>query len=91
MIAKAVPTPPIASARPLRLIVTRPAAQAAHAVADLASRGVDAVAVPLIQVLPIADTGPIAALWSALPTHRLVVFVSANAVLHFFAARPAGL
>ena len=74
-----------------RLIVTRPAAQAGAAVVQLRARGIDAVAVPLIEIVPMADATPIAAAWAALSTRRLVVFVSANAVLRFFAARPAGL
>ena len=73
-----------------RLIVTRPVAQGGPAVARFAARGIDAVAVPLIEIVPAADAGPLVALWTALSTYRLVVFVSANAVLRFVAVRPPG-
>ena len=73
-----------------RVIVTRPAAQAASWLRQLAARGIDAIAVPLIEIVPAPDREPIRAAWAGLATRRLVVFVSANAVLHFFAARPAG-
>ena len=71
-----------------RLIVTRPAPQAAGWVTQLRSRGVDALAVPLIEIAAAADLEPIRAAWAGLAARRLVVFVSANAVLQFFAARP---
>jgi uroporphyrinogen-III synthase len=74
---------------PPRLIVTRPAAQAGAAVAQLRARGIDAVAVPLIAIVPLADDAALVALWRSLAAQRLVVFVSANAVLRFVAARPA--
>lgn len=72
----------------MRLIVTRPAAQASAFVARLAALGIDAVAMPLIGIEPVADRGPIEHAWAGLPGSRLVMFVSANAVEHFFAARP---
>ena len=73
-----------------RVIVTRPAAQAALWLRQLAARGIDAIAVPLIEIVPAPDPEPIRAAWAGLATRGLVVFVSANAVLHFFVARPAG-
>jgi uroporphyrinogen-III synthase len=74
----------------MRLIVTRPAAQAATWVADLRDLGVDAVALPLLGIAPPADAAPVCAAWRGLDGCALVVFVSVNAVLHFFAKRPAG-
>jgi uroporphyrinogen-III synthase len=74
----------------LRVIVTRPAAQAADWVAQLQALGVDAVALPLIGIAPPHDPAPLRTAWAALPGTALVMFVSANAVAHFFAARPAG-
>ena len=79
------------TARPVRVIVTRPAEQAGPWVERLRERGLFAEALPLIEIAPPADTAPLHAAWGALPTCRLVVFVSANAVLHFFAARPPEL
>jgi uroporphyrinogen-III synthase len=72
-----------------RVVVTRPAEQAERWVRKLREAGVDAVSLPLIDIVPVADAVPIAAAWQALSRQRLVVFVSANAVLHFFAARAA--
>lgn len=79
----------------MRLIVTRPIAQAEPAVAELRSLGVDAHALPLIgiEALPQPSHGqagaqPPAVLqrcWATLAERRLVMFVSANAVASFFA------
>jgi uroporphyrinogen-III synthase len=77
------------AARLPRVIVTRPAAQAAAAVRQLEARGLDAVALPLIGIAGVGDVAPLVAAWGSLASRRLVVFVSVNAVLHFFAARPA--
>ncbi|MBT9488342.1 MAG: uroporphyrinogen-III synthase [Rubrivivax sp.] len=74
----------------MRVIVTRPAAQAAAWVADLRRDGFDAVALPLIEITPPADLRPVQQAWHTLARHRLLFFVSANAVLHFFAQRPPG-
>lgn len=75
----------------LRVIVTRPAAQAAGWVERLHALGCEAVALPLIGIEPLADPAPLAAVWrEALPQAALAMFVSANAVEQFFAARPAG-
>ncbi len=75
----------------MRVIVTRPVAQATAWVESLAAHGVDAVALPLMQICGPLDGEPIASAWQQLGTRRLVFFVSANAVEHFFAMRPADL
>jgi uroporphyrinogen-III synthase len=75
----------------LRAIVTRPAAQAQGWVDALRERGVDAVALPLIAIHPVADPAPLQAAWARLGAHALVFFVSGNAVAHFFAQRPPGM
>lgn len=67
------------------LIVTRPRPQCAAWLARLAALGVDAVALPLIEILPARDPGPARAAWAALAAVDLAVFVSPNAVEHFFA------
>ena len=72
------------------VIVTRPAAQAGPWVNALQALGLDAQALPLIGIAPPHDLTPVRAAWSGLAHQRLVMFVSANAVEHFFAARPAG-
>jgi uroporphyrinogen-III synthase len=74
----------------MRLIVTRPAAQAAEWVADLRRHGVDAIALPLIGIFPPRESAPVAAAWASLAAQRLVMFVSPNAAEQFFALRPAG-
>src|SRR5258706_513271 len=60
-----------------------------HRPAWLAAGGIDAVAVPLIEIGAAPDAGAVRAAWAGLPMRRLAVFVSANAVLQFFAARPS--
>lgn len=74
----------------LRLLVTRPREQATSWVLALRDVGVDAQALPLIEIAPPRDAAPVIEAWRALPSAALVMFVSANAVHHFFAARPAG-
>lgn len=74
-----------------RLLVTRPAPQAAQWVALLRERRVDAEALPLIAIAPVPDAAPLNAEWQALGRRRLLVFVSPNAVERFFAARPEGV
>ena len=77
------------TAAPARhVLVTRPAAQAATWVAKLRERGIDAESLPLIEIAACADPSALREAWAGLAGSRLVVFVSANAVLHFFAARP---
>jgi uroporphyrinogen-III synthase len=73
----------------MRVIVTRPAAEAAEWVEALNARGFDAVALPLIDIRP-ADEAPLRAAWARMAQYRAAMFVSANAVRAFFAARPAG-
>lgn len=73
----------------MQVIVTRPPAQAAAWVAQLQALAVDAVALPLIGIAPVDDAAPLQAAWRDLQHAAMVFFVSPNAVLHFFAARPA--
>ena len=74
----------------MRVIVTRPAAQAADWVLDLHGHGIDAVALPLIGIEAVGDAAPLVDAWRTLARRRLVVFVSPNATQHFFARRPEG-
>lgn len=75
----------------MRVIVTRPAAQAGSWLAALRERGLDAQALPLMGIAPRGDPQPVREAWAQLPQASLVMFVSANAVEQFFAARPEGL
>ncbi len=74
----------------MRVIVTRPAAQAADWVRHLRASGADAVALPLIGIAPAADPAALQAVWREPARHDLLVFVSPNAAEHFFATRPPG-
>jgi len=81
----------VTTARPARVLVTRPAEQAGPWVERLRERGFAAEALPLIEIAPAADASALHSSWAGLAACRLVVFVSANAVLRFFAERPVGL
>ena len=70
----------------MKLIVTRPLGQAVPWVTRLQTLGVQAQALPLIRIEPLTDPAPLRAVWAQLSGYALVVFVSANAVQHFFAA-----
>lgn len=74
-----------------RVIVTRPLAQALPWVAELGTAGVDAVALPLMAIEPLCDAALLRRAWQQIQDDALVMFVSANAVQHFMAARPDGL
>jgi uroporphyrinogen-III synthase len=74
----------------VRIIVTRPAAQAADWVVDLRAHGLDAAALPLIGIAPVDDPAALVGAWHGLAQQGLVTFVSPNAVRHFFAHRPEG-
>jgi len=67
-----------------KLIVTRPRPQCAAWLAQLAELGVEAVALPLIEILPARDPAPVTAAWAGLADVDLAVFVSPNAVEQFF-------
>ena len=72
----------------MRVIVTRPQAQAEPLTARLRAAGIDAVTLPLIEIAPAHDRRPLHSAWAALCDYTLVMFVSANAVQHFMQARP---
>lgn len=74
----------------MRVFVTRPEHEARRWVADLRRSGFDAVALPLIAILPVLDAAPLRAAWERLDGCRAAMFVSGNAARHFFAAAPAG-
>src|SRR5689334_9950775 len=74
----------------MRVLVTRPEHEARRWVDDLRRRGFDAVGFPLIAILPVTDAAPLAAAWARLAACRAAMFVSGNAVRHFFEGAPAG-
>lgn len=75
----------------LRLLVTRPQPQADAWVERLRALGIDAVALPLLAIDAVVDLDGLHTAWRDLPRYALAMFVSPNAVSHFFAARPAEL
>jgi uroporphyrinogen-III synthase len=72
-----------------RVIVTRALREAQVWVRDLNAAGLDAVALPLIEIRPVADGGALKQAWQQLTQYAAVMFVSANAVDGFFAAGSA--
>jgi len=73
-----------------RLILTRPRAQAQDWVQRMARLGVACDCVPLLDIAPL-DPAPARQAWERLASQALLMFVSPNAVEHFFAARPPGM
>ncbi len=75
----------------LRLLITRPQPQADAWVERLRARGIDAQALPLLAIDAVVNLSALHSAWRDLPRYALAMFVSPNAVSHFFAARPAEL
>jgi uroporphyrinogen-III synthase len=73
-----------------RVIVTRPEREAQAWVHALQALGVPCESLPLIEIAGLQDPSPLVSAWQAVPQYLAVMFVSANAVRHFMAARPAG-
>lgn len=73
----------------MRVIVTRPEREAARWVLDLSAHALEAVALPLIEVGPVDDPAKLEQVWQHLADYVGVMFVSGNAVEHFFASKPA--
>jgi uroporphyrinogen-III synthase len=74
----------------MRVFVTRPEHEARRWAEDLRRSGFEAVVLPLIAILPVADAAPLRAAWERLADCRAAMFVSGNAVRHFFEGAPAG-
>ena len=77
----------------MRVVVTRPAAEAETWCRQLRQEGFDAVALPLIAIGPLDEAGRAAlrSAWQSLAGQKVVMFVSAAAVQHFFDASPPGM
>ena len=71
------------STLPLTLVLTRPRQQAGDWLARLTALGVDAVSLPLIEIVAGAPQAAAEA-WQQLPSAALAMFVSPNAVEYFF-------
>jgi len=74
----------------MRVIVTRPQREAQDWVQALQQAGHAAQALPLIAIGPAPDAAAVQQAWQRLAQYQGAMFVSANAVAGFFAARPAG-
>ena len=94
--AGAIRTPARSAPLPLagvRVIVTRPRAQAAKMAARLEELGAETIAVPTIAIAPPEDPGPLDAACDRIGTFDWVVFTSVNAVARVaerLAAAPGG-
>lgn len=73
----------------MRVLVTRPEADAPPWLEALRARGFDAVSLPLIGISPVpAPAASLHDAWRHLQGARAVMFVSGNAARQFFAQRP---
>jgi uroporphyrinogen-III synthase len=72
------------------ILVTRPEPQASQWAQQLQGHGVQARALPLMDVGPPVDPAAVQALWEGLAQHRCLMFVSPNAVQWFARQAPAG-
>ena len=79
------------SPRAVRVLVTRPAADAQRWTQALCGLGIEAHSLPLIDIAPLQDTVGLQAVWQNVHRHAALMFVSANAVQHFMAVRPEGV
>jgi len=73
-----------------RVMVTRPEREARAWADGLQARGVACETFPLIEIVALPDPSALAQAWATVPRHLAVMFVSANAVRFFMAARPVG-
>ncbi|MDR7375559.1 uroporphyrinogen-III synthase [Rhodoferax ferrireducens] len=69
----------------MHAIVTRPAQDGLRWVRELAALGIRSTALPLIDIGPAADAQPVRQAWQQLASYQAAMFVSGNAVQHFYA------
>jgi uroporphyrinogen-III synthase len=67
----------------MRIVLTRPAQEAARWAEQLRGRGHEAIVLPLMAILPAPDAQALAQARAALPGYAAAMFVSANAVQGF--------
>ncbi|PIZ22643.1 MAG: uroporphyrinogen-III synthase, partial [Comamonadaceae bacterium CG_4_10_14_0_8_um_filter_57_29] len=68
----------------MRVIVTRVQPQADAWAEKISARGHEAVALPLIEVRPLADVQSVQAAWQRWASYTAAMFVSSHAVDFFF-------
>ncbi len=73
---------------PPRVLVTRPEPEATRWTHALRSEGIEAEALPLIEIAPAIDRRPVHQAWQTLGQYAAVMFVSAHAVSQFFEQKP---
>lgn len=66
------------------VVVTRPAADATHWAEQLRAQGLTALVLPLIEIAPVLAPSDLRVRWQQLPDYAALMFVSGNAVEHFF-------
>jgi uroporphyrinogen-III synthase len=72
-----------------RVIVTRPEREALRWVRDLSALGFDAQCLPLIEIKGTAQQAELTRAWEQIDAYVALMFVSGNAVAHFFTASGA--
>jgi uroporphyrinogen-III synthase len=72
----------------MRVIVTRPEREARQWVIELSAKGLETVALPLIDIGPVDDPSALIQAWDHLRDYVGVMFVSGNAARYFFAVKP---
>lgn len=73
----------------VRVIVTRPEREAAGWVQALQAQGLQAEALPLIEIAALPETPALQQAWREISTYSALMFVSGNAVDGFFASNQA--
>jgi uroporphyrinogen-III synthase len=71
----------------MQVLVTRPAREAQLWVAWLRGRGLNAQPLPLMEIVAARDPLPLQAAWAGLAGYDALMFVSGNAVDHFFGSK----
>ena len=72
----------------MRVLVTRPSREAQSWLQALKAAGHESIAMPLIDIEAVADGQALSVAWQHISQYQAIMFVSANAVDFFFAARP---
>ena len=73
----------------MRVIVTRPEPEASKWADALRDVGLEAHALPLLEIAAASDPVSIRAAWDCVATFDAVMFVSGHAVAHFYALKPS--
>ena len=71
------------------MLVTRPLGDAQAWCERFRKVGFDVLQLPLIEIAPVTNLRELESAWLRISSFDAVMFVSGNAVLHFFAAKPA--